>query len=90
MSKPIDEKYYDVRTMHRYIKKGIVSKADAESHLQSLPNDEDNFELSVLDEDDLGVGESLSDAEIENLPPMSEEDIDNFDFLEKDESEESE
>lgn len=84
MSKPVDEKYYDVRTMDRYLKKGLIKKGDVESHLKALPNDEDNFELSVLDDDDeLGIGEVLSDDEMENLPPMSEDDIDNFDFLEK-------
>lgn len=85
MSKPADEKYYDVRTMDRYLNKGLIKKTDVESHLKGLPNDEDNFELSVLDDDELGIGEVLSDDEIEKLPPMSEDDIDNFDFLEKEE-----
>jgi hypothetical protein len=85
MSKPVDEKYYDVRTMDRYLTKGLIKKSDVETHLKSLPNDEDNFELSVLDDDELGIGEVLSDDEIEKLPPMSEDDIDNFDFLEKEE-----
>lgn len=77
-----NEKYYDVRTVDRYLKKGLIKKADLESYLKKLPNDEDNFELSVLD-DELGVGDALSEEEIKNLPPMSEDDIDNFDFLDK-------
>ena len=86
MSKPIDEKYFDVRTMSRYVRQGRVKKEDINTHLKNLPNDEDNFALSTLDDDDMGVGDVLTDAELEKLPPMSEEDIDNFDFLDEEES----
>lgn len=86
MSKSLlPEKFFDVRTMSRYARKGNISAKDIEDHYKALPNDEDNFELSILeDDDDIGVGEELSEDELKALPPMTEDDIDNFDFLGKD------
>jgi hypothetical protein len=81
-TKSLEEKHFDVRTMSRYVKKGTLKKSDVESYLKALPNDEENFELTVFDDDGLGFGSEMSDEEVANLPPMSEEDIDKFDFLE--------
>lgn len=50
-----DEKYFDVRTMHRYLKKGVVKQEEINAHLKALPNDEDNFELTVFENDDLDL-----------------------------------
>lgn len=81
MAKTFEEKLYDVRTVERYLKKGLVNKSDVTAYLKSLPNEQDNFELTTFEEDDLGLGD-MSDEEVASLPPIKEEDIDNFDFLE--------
>jgi hypothetical protein len=83
MSKAIEQKYVDVRTMHRYLKKGLVKKSEVDTYLKSLPNEEDNFELTVFEDDDLGLGD-MSDEEMAAMPPMSEEDINKFDFVDED------
>lgn len=80
----LPEKFFDVRTMSRYARKGNISAKDVEEHYKALPNDEDNFELSIIEDDDIGVGEELSEDELQALPPMTEDEIDNFDFLGKD------
>lgn len=85
MSKEIQEKHFDVRVVNRYLKKGTLTPKDLESHYASLPNDEGNFELSVIteDDDDIGLGDELSDEEIEAMPAMTEDNIDDFDFIKK-------
>ena len=89
MSKEIQEKHFDIRVVKRYLAKGAISQSDLKNHYDSLPNDETNFELVMIEDDDIGVGEELSDAEIEAMPAMTEDNIDNFDFMEKNESENS-
>lgn len=79
----LPEKFFDVRTMARYAQKGLISAKDIEEHYKVLPNDEGNFELSIIEDDDIGIGEELSEDELKALPPMTEDDIDNFDFMEK-------
>lgn len=58
MGKNIKEKYLDLRIRNHYLKKGIVSKNEIDSHLKNLPNDENNFELTTFDDDDLGIAEA--------------------------------
>lgn len=82
MSKEIAEKYLDKRVSHRYVTKGTINKKDVESYLKELPNDEDNFDLVMFEEDDIGVDGELSDEELEAMPAMTEDKIDNFDFME--------
>lgn len=82
MSQNLSEKLIDRRTRERYLKKGLVSQKDIEQHLKSLPNDEDNFELTTFTEDEFeGLGADLTEDEIKNMPPIKEEDFENFDFL---------
>jgi hypothetical protein len=84
----LPEKFFDVRTMEMYLKKGVLTRADIDQHAKALPNDESNFELTILEEDDKDVpSQSMSDDEIKSMPPLTEDDIDNFDFLEKKEEE---
>ena len=61
MSKSIKEKYFDLRTRNRYLKKGTLSQNEIDSHLKNLPNDENNFELTTFDDDDLGISEENKD-----------------------------
>lgn len=75
------EKLFDVRTVDFYLKKGLITREDLEKHLKSVPNDEDNFELTVLQEDDDYGYTEFSEDDIKSMPPLSEDDIDNFDFL---------
>ena len=82
MAKILEEKFFDVRVVNRYLKKNSISQKDYESHLSSLPNDEKNFELVMIEEDDLGVGDDLTADEMESLPEITEDDINNFDFME--------
>lgn len=83
MAQDIPEKYLDRRIRERYLKKGLVTKKEVEQHLKALPNDEHNFELTTFAEDDLGIGNELSEEDLKNMPPMSEDDINNFDFVDK-------
>ncbi len=85
MTKNADSKYFDVRTRERYLKSGQISQKEIDQQLKSLPDDEANFELVMVEEDDIGLGDSLSDEELNSMPNMTEDNIDNFDFLEDEE-----
>lgn len=82
-TKELDEKYFDLRTRERYLKKGVINQPDVDAHLKNLPNDEDNFELVMITEDEIGVGQELTDEEIKAMPAITEENLDNFDFIEE-------
>jgi hypothetical protein len=77
------EKHFDVRSVNYYLKKGVITKKDVESYTAQLPNDEDNFELMVFEDDDLDLGDDFSEADLQAMDPITEENIDNFDFLDK-------
>jgi len=81
MTKELKEKFFDVRVVDRYKNKGIISQSDIEEHYNNLPNDEDNFELVMIEEDDIGMGDTLSEEEIQAMPAMTEEGIDDFEFM---------
>ena len=81
-----EEKYFDVRVVGRYIKKGTISDGDVDTFKSALPNDEDNFELVMIEEDDIGIGDELSEEELKAMPTITEDNIDNFDFLEDESS----
>lgn len=84
MSQNLFEKLIDRRTRERYLKKGLITQKDLEQHLKALPNDEDNFELTTFTEDEYeGLSDDLTEEEIKNMPPIKEEDIENFDFLDE-------
>lgn len=85
MTKILDDKHFDQRTIERYLKKGLISKADVSQFLENLPNDEDNFELTTFEEEEQSLDSEflLSEDEIANMPPISEDEINNFDFMEK-------
>lgn len=86
MTKNLQEKHFDVRTRDRYLAKGSIQQNDIESYYKALPNEEENFELTTFEDDEIGIGDELTEEEMEALPPMREEDIDNFDFLEDSEN----
>lgn len=75
------EKYFDVRAVDFYLKKGVISRDEIDKYHKALPNDEENFELTVLQEDDDMNMVGFSEDDIKSMPPLSEDDIDNFDFL---------
>lgn len=81
MTKSYEEKHFDVRTMDRYLQKGAISQSDIKEHMDALPNDEENFELIMIEDDDIGLGDTLTDEEIQSMPAMTEDSIDNFDFM---------
>ncbi len=83
MTKNIENKYFDIRTRGRYLKSGEISQKDVDQYLKQLPNDEENFELVMIEEDDIGLGEQLSEEELKSMPSITEENINNFDFLEE-------
>lgn len=82
VSKQTQEKFFDVRVVDRYLKRGVISEQDIQNHFKHLPNDEDNFELVMIEEDEIGVGE-LSEEELKSLPAITEENINDFEFLER-------
>lgn len=87
MSQKLSEKHFDVRTVDFYLKKKTVTKQDVEKHMKDLPNDENNFEVALFDGDDeIGLGAQLSDEELKAMPEITEDNIDNFDFLNKEKS----
>ncbi|MBF0104069.1 MAG: hypothetical protein HQM16_01970 [Deltaproteobacteria bacterium] len=80
MAKNIDTRYLDKRIRENYLKKGIISESDINAYLKDLPNEENNFELVMITDDEIGVGDELSDEEISSMPEITEDNIDNFDF----------
>lgn len=46
------ERLYDMRTVERNIKKGLVEDKDFQKHLASLKDSTSECEIIVLDEDD--------------------------------------
>ncbi len=84
MSQKLSEKHFDIRTVDFYLKKKLVSKQDVEKHMKDLPNDENNFEVVLFDNDDeIGLGDKLSEEELEAMPKITEDNINDFDFLNK-------
>ncbi|MBU0505110.1 MAG: hypothetical protein ABII18_03260 [bacterium] len=81
MEKNIDSKCFDVRTRTRYQTNGEISTKDVDHYFKELPNDEENFELVMIVEDDIGLGDQLTEEELNSMPKMTEENINNFDFL---------
>ena len=85
MSQKLSEKHFDIRTVDFYLRKNTVTKQDVEKHFKDLPNDEDNFEVVMIDnDDDIGLGDKLSEEELKAMPEITEDNIDNFDFLNED------
>jgi hypothetical protein len=82
MAKEFNEKNFDTRVVERNIKKGVVSQKDYDVLLKQLPDEKDNFDLIPI-EDENAENDTLSDEEIQAMPEMKPEDIENFDFLEK-------
>ena len=67
-SKEITETHFDTRTRQRYMRMGVVTQADYDTYLKSLPNDEDNFELAPFEDDDL----DLDSANVEDVTPSND------------------
>lgn len=90
MSQKLPEKYFDVRTTDFYLKKKSISRQDIESYFKNLPNDESNFEVTLFESDDeIGLGDELSEEELNAMPEITEDNIDNFDFLDSGEKPQS-
>jgi len=51
-AKKNDEKLFDLRTLDNFQSRGLVKPADYEKYLKTLPDDEGNYELCVLEEDE--------------------------------------
>lgn len=84
MTQKQPEKYFDVRTVDFYLRKNAVTKQDIEKHIKDLPNDENNFEVAMIDtDDDIGLGDKLSEEELKAMPEITEDNIDDFDFLDE-------
>jgi hypothetical protein len=83
MEKNLDSKCFDVRTRNRYQSNGEISKKDVDNYFKELPNEEENFELVMIVEDDIGLGDQLTEEELNAMPNMTEENINNFDFLDE-------
>ena len=79
MSKNLPEKLFDVRTRKSYLTKGKISEKDVENYIAALPDDADNFELTSFEDDDF-FG-TMTDEEISSMAPMTEDAINDFDFL---------
>lgn len=82
MAKEFNERDFDTRIIGRNINKGVISQKDYDAHLKQLPDDKNNFDLIPI-EDENAQDDTLSDEEIQAMPDMKPEDIENFDFLEK-------
>jgi len=83
MTKTNDSKYFDLRTYQRYLTNGELKQDEYKKYLKDLPNDEENFELMLIVEDDIGLGDELSEEELQSMPTITEDNINNFDFMEE-------
>jgi hypothetical protein len=49
-----DSKLYDVRTLERRLRKGVLSKKEYDKHLKSLPDRSDNIATAEPDPNEPG------------------------------------
>ncbi len=47
-----DERLFDLRTLDAYQSRGVLKPSDYDKYLKSLPDDEGNYELVVIEEDE--------------------------------------
>ena len=59
----IQDKFLDLRTRERYLKKGKLSKTELQGYLDALPNEEENFNLTTFEEESFSDEEILSEEE---------------------------
>jgi hypothetical protein len=53
MSNPKNpDRLYDIRTLDGFIANGKLKPSDVEKHLKSLPDEEGNYEIVVMEEDE--------------------------------------
>jgi hypothetical protein len=68
-----DPRFWDVRTIERRIRQGMLSRKDYEKHLKSLPDVADKaqpFDLDALDQDD-DFDDELEDEARHAAPPAA-------------------
>lgn len=66
MSNKLSEKFFDVRVLQRNLKKGLITTKDIQDFNKSLPNDEDNFELTMVETDEIGISAKGSENNVDN------------------------
>lgn len=69
-------KYFDKRTVDKYIERGIVKEADFKNRLKSLPDETANAEWVQLDVNDAEVADTAdveAEAEMETEAEAEEE-----------------
>ncbi len=61
MNKP--SKYFDKRTLSRYVDKNLVDRKEAEAYLKNLPDESNNAEWIQADVHDTFLGEEGDDSD---------------------------
>jgi len=62
--KKLEEKIYDIRTLEYSFHNGLISKKEYESYLQSLPDDEGNYEFVEMTEETEQAEDDSTNVEI--------------------------
>lgn len=78
MTKELKETHFDTRIIERNLKTGALSQKDYDAYLKNLPNEEDNFELTTFEDDDLTLDADYSEFEVEEsaeAEPSSEPEL---------------
>ena len=65
MAKPINERFFDQRTLEINKARGLIRKSDHEKYLKDLPDEEGNYETVLVDEDELTETLNWEDEEEE-------------------------
>lgn len=75
--KKLEEKIYDLRTLEYSFHNGLISKKEYESYIQSLPDDEGNYEFAEMTEETEQAEDGSTNVEItqETTEETSESDL---------------
>ena len=71
-----DSKMYDVRTLERNLRKGLINKKDYEKYLKALPDRADNAAISKPDEGKEIEYPELPSDEVPAAAAPADEDLD--------------
>jgi hypothetical protein len=58
-----DEKLFDIRTLDAYQSRGVVKPAEFDKYLKALPDDEGNYDIVLIEEDEEILEEEAEDEE---------------------------
>lgn len=74
----IENKKFDIRILRRNIQKGIISKKEYEGFIASLPDEEGNYDLTPLMDEDLEQSqpEEAADATGNNFGLATDQELD--------------